>query len=117
MATPTTVSELWPSKYLRADDIPSGKAYTLTIERISWEQMRSKYTNQMELKCVVYFAGAKRGLVINKTQAVAIADIVGSAKFADWVGKRVSLRTGRATNGKPTIVVGAPVDKSPGSML
>jgi hypothetical protein len=107
---PTSVAEMWPSKYLKADDM-QGKTYELVIERVAFEMMRSSFTNQDEKKCVVYFQNAHKGLVLNKTQALAITEIAGSDVFADWVGKRVRLSPGRAKNGKGTVVVGAPAKK------
>lgn len=104
---PTSVSEMWPSKYLRADDM-QGKTFELEISRVAFEHMRSSFTNQDELKCVIYFEGARKGLVLNKTQAMAVTEIAGSERFEDWKGVRVRLRPGRAKNGKGTVCVGKP---------
>lgn len=107
---PTSVAEMWPSKYLKADDM-QGKTFELVIERVGFETMRSSFTNQDELKCVVYFQGAHKGLVLNKTQALAITDLAGTDVFAEWVGLRIRLWPGKAKNNRATVCVGAPAKK------
>ncbi len=104
---PTSVSELFPSKYLKADDL-HGKAYTLQIARVEVEQMHSRFSGQDEWKAVVYFANAERGLVLNVTNAHKLAEICGSEVFSVWVGKTVGLRPA-TFNGKPTVQVFAVV--------
>ena len=103
-----TVSDLFPSKWLCADDL-AGRAVVVQIAQVSLEEIRQR-DGKNELKAVVAFERAHKPLILNKTQAQAIAAIVRSETFADWPGQRIQLSAGRAPNGKPTIAVSqAPV--------
>ncbi len=83
-----TIDEMFPSKYLRAADLPR-KGMTLTIDAVEQEQLGN------DDKWVLYFTdGEKRGLVLNKTNALTISDGFGK-KVADWSGKTIHLRKER----------------------
>jgi hypothetical protein len=103
MTVPTTVDELYPSKWLHAEDL-GGRAHDLVIESVAVEEFRQP-GGERAMRAVVTFRRAKKRLVCNKTQAVAIAGITGSPAFADWPGHEVRLAPGRASNGKGTILV------------
>jgi len=106
-STPRTVNELFPSRWINHADL-NGKTFVLTIREVTIEQVRDKFGGgDMVHKGVVWFERAEKGLVLNHTQASAIAAICKSETFTDWVGKRIMLSAGRAHNGKPTIVVTA----------
>jgi len=80
-----TIDEMFPSKYLRAVDLPL-KGMTLTIDAVEQEQLGN------DDKWVLYFTGGeKRGLVLNKTNALTISDGFGK-KVADWSGQKIHLR-------------------------
>lgn len=100
---PKTVSELFPSKYLSADDL-RGQAYKLTIAAVEFVQIHDRYEGDIT-KAALRFQGAQKLLILNITQARAIAEIAASETFSEWVGKSILLRPGRAHNGKPTIFV------------
>jgi hypothetical protein len=89
-----------------------GGSYNLTVEFVEIVKMRSRFTNKDEYKGVVHFVGAEKGLVLNKTQATAFAEIAGSEEFADWKGLAVVLSPGVARNGKATIMVLKPASDS-----
>jgi hypothetical protein len=101
---PKTVSELFPSKYIACEDL-QGKTFSLIVHDVSFEVVRDKFSQQDETKACVWFVGAEKGLLLNKTQAMALAQIAGTEEFSKWVGVKVILRPGRAPNGKLTIVV------------
>lgn len=80
-----TIDEMFPSKYLRAADL-SRKGMTLTIDAVEQEQLGN------DDKWVLYFTGGeKRGLVLNKINALTISDGFGK-KVADWSGQKIHLR-------------------------
>ena len=80
-----TIDEMFPSKYLRAADL-SRKGMTLSIDTVELEQLGN------DDKWVLYFTGSeKRGLVLNKTNALTISDGFGK-KVADWSGQKIHLR-------------------------
>lgn len=79
------VSEAFPSKYISAADIPEDNI-RLVMSHVVAETMEDKQ------KMILYFQGAKKGLVLNKTNAKNIADEYGD-DTDDWAGKEVILFT------------------------
>ena len=66
------------------------------------------------MKAIIAFERAHKRLILNKTQAQAIAAILRSETFADWSGQKIQLSAGRAPNGKDTVVVSqAPAPHAP----
>lgn len=100
-AKPQTVSQMFPSKYLKAEDL-SGKSYSLTVVSASVEKLR-QFDGSQAWKVVLAFDKAQKLLILNKTQCKALADITGSERFETWPGVTVKLSAGMAQNGKPTI--------------
>ena len=79
---------LFEHDYVGAWDL-EGDEKTVVIERISIEELKS-VDGQTKRKPVVSFKGAKRKLILNKTNATVIADLYGPD--ADkWIGKAVTL--------------------------
>ncbi len=79
----TTVSDLFPSKYLKATDLQGHEVET-TIECLSMEVLDGD-------ECpVLYFDGKKKGLVINRTNANTIAKLHGQ-NTDDWKGMSITL--------------------------
>ena len=62
------LDELYGSKYLRADDLPEGKDIAATIKNVADELIGP----EKDRKGVVYFVGHDKGLILNKTNFVAI---------------------------------------------
>lgn len=81
------VYKLFPSKYVKAYDL-DGRDITVTIKRVALEEMGKP--PDVERKPVIYFEGAQKGLIMNKTIAVAIAHLHGPEMDA-WTGKRIAL--------------------------
>lgn len=82
------VHDAFPSKYLRASDL-AGVSPVVTIDHIDTEAVG----RTREVKLVCYFAGKNKGLVLNKTNATKIAEVVGSPETDDWSGGKVQLYT------------------------
>lgn len=102
---PRTVEELYPSRFLRCEDL-KGRKYVLIIAHVELERMRSRFEKTEQWKAVLYFVGAQKGLVLNKTQALVIKALAGSGEFERWVGIEVTLSPAR-DRGKDTIAVSA----------
>jgi len=97
------VSDVYPDKWLRAADL-QGRRVTVTVERATVEELR-QVDGSHRRKVVLAFAGAKKRLPLNKTQAYAVAEIAGTEEIERWAGVRLVLAPGRAQNGKETILV------------
>lgn len=100
------VRTLFPSPWLSPDDL-QGKRFELVIAGFEMARVHNTRTNEEEVKPAISFERATKKMILNKTQAFAIAAIAGSDDTAGWVGKRIAVRVGRARNGKPTIIVEA----------
>ena len=110
------IHKLFPSQWLSAADL-GGKKFELTIESVSMVTVRNPQTNQEEQKPAIKFQRAQKRLILNKTNAVAIAEITGKFDTDHWVGHAVVLSSGLTRNRKPTIIIEAPAGKPPVSAL
>jgi hypothetical protein len=79
--------QMFPSKYLKADDLPDGYRANLLVHKFRMEEI--EMDNKVTEKPVLYFQGAEKGLVLNRTNADALTDITGSDDSDDWLGKVV----------------------------
>jgi hypothetical protein len=79
------ISDAFPSKYLKAEDL-EGKHVTVTIEKVNKEEVGPK----KELKPVISFVNTLKKLVLNKTNAATIAKLYGE-ETDEWLGKRIIL--------------------------
>ncbi len=80
------VSEMFPSKYLRAADIPAGREVPVRINFLEMVPVEG----EDELKPCLFFENAKKGLVLNKTNATAIAMAFGD-DADQWHGKTIAV--------------------------
>jgi len=103
MSKPKTVSELYPSQWLRAADL-RGRAVIVIVTRCTLEEVNG--IGGTADRAILDFGRTKR-LILNKTQCQSMANITGSEAFADWPGHRIQLTPAQARNGKPTIHISA----------
>jgi len=82
------INKAFPSKYINAADL-AGREFAVTIARVQIETLKSTDGTE-NAKPVLYFTNAKKGLVLNKTNATAIAAIHGGETDL-WAGKEVVL--------------------------
>ena len=80
------INDAFPSNYLKASDL-GGAQPTVTIDRVEFEPVG----REREMKPIVYFEGKEKGIVLNKTNAKNIANLVGSFQTEEWVGFRIRL--------------------------
>lgn len=99
--TPRTVSDLFPSPWLKAEDL-AGRAVVVKIVAAQVETLR-QFDGTQAPKLVLTFEKAKKRLIVNKTQAKRLAEVTKTEAFADWAGHRVTLKPAVAQNGKPTV--------------
>jgi hypothetical protein len=76
----------FPSKYLKAADL-DGRNITVTMLGIKMEQVGQ---DREEQKPVLYFDGAEKGLVLNKTNSDRIAEEFGW-ETNEWKGHKIIL--------------------------
>lgn len=89
------INTLYPSTYLKAADL-GGKGTTVTIRAVVMEKIGSN------IKPVLYFQGKEKGMVLNKTNGMTIAQAYGTdtdqwsggaiivfPAFVDFQGKQV----------------------------
>ena len=82
------ISTAFPSKYLKATDIPNGRELNLQIDSVLMEVMEQSN----EEKPVLSFIGKQKGLVLNVTNSNTVSDIYGD-DTDKWHGKPVVLFT------------------------
>jgi len=83
------ISNVFPSKYLKAADIGDHKP-VLTIDRVELETLGQG--KDADTCPIIYFVGKEKGLVCNKTNANTLTSFFGE-ETDDWHGKRVKLMT------------------------
>ena len=79
------ISQAFPSKYLKSDEVGANR-YTMTIANVMMEDVGDGD------KPVIYFSGAQKGMVLNKTNAEMIAYLYGDDTDR-WRGQQVELYT------------------------
>lgn len=77
------LANIFPAKYLKATDL-KGREHTVTIERAEIETLGD------DRKLVLYFKGAEKGLVTNRTNADRIAHGYGTNTDL-WLGQPILL--------------------------
>lgn len=82
------INNAFPSKYLKSGDIPEDADLVLTIREVISENVGQG--EEAEQKPIVYFQEQEKGLVLNKTNATAIANLYGP-ETDGWTGKRIGL--------------------------
>jgi len=84
------VDSMFPRKYASGGDL-KGKSITLEIARVVSEKMRPGPGAPETAKFVVYFVGAGKGVILNRTLANQIASALGSDETDAWAGQRIEL--------------------------
>ena len=80
------ISSVFPSRFLKASDLPDGRDVRVVIDDVQMEMMEQ----QNEEKPVCYFQGKDRGLVLNVTNATTISAVLGDDTEA-WRGQSIVL--------------------------
>lgn len=80
------INTAFPSKYIKAAEVAE-EGVTLVIDRLEVDDVDGKGTR----KPVLYFAKAKKGLVLNVTNSKKIASILGTAETDEWAGRTITL--------------------------
>lgn len=78
------ISEAFPSKYMKATDL-AGREWNLSMSHVSMEEIGG------DQKPVLYFAGAEKGLVLNKINTEMIITMYGD-ETDTWQGQPLSIK-------------------------
>lgn len=90
------MKELYPSKYLKADDVDEqGGEVSALIKTVKLEEMQDN-EGAKEDKPVLYFNNVPKGMVLNRTNADRISAVYGD-ESDNWRGKPVTLYTEQVT--------------------
>lgn len=100
------VQTMFPKKWLCAADL-MGRTVTVYIDGVAVETIFNTRLKKNEQKLAVAFHSKQKRLLINKTQAYALAAACGSPETDNWPGHTVLLSVGIAPNGQETIIVTA----------
>ena len=88
--------EMFPSKYLRAEDL-RGQTIVVTVAGVEWEEVGDSETHP-----VVHFENKKKGMVLRPTNGDMLFALLGEDSD-DWTGKQVELYvTDTVYKGRPT---------------
>jgi hypothetical protein len=77
------INDAFPSKYLKAADLQK-RQVSVVVSHAQYEKIGN------DDKLVLYFQGKQKGVVLNKTNANAVASAYGD-DTDDWAGKPVTL--------------------------
>ena len=77
------INSAFATKYLKASDL-QGRDIPVKMGRVEQEKVGD------DMKLILYFQGKEKGMVLNKTNANAIADVYGG-ETEDWYGKQIIL--------------------------
>jgi len=99
----TTVSQIYPSPWLKPEDL-QGRAVAVKIEKATVESIR-QFNGQKEPRIILDFVGKSKRLILNKTQAFAVATVAGAEDLDQWVEVDLTLKVATLKTGKPTIEV------------
>jgi hypothetical protein len=78
---------LFPGRFLKSVEF-KGKKVTLTISKIETELLPDKKQKE-KIKGIILFKESKKGIVLNKTNAICLAKLFGR-NTDGWVGHKVT---------------------------
>ena len=78
----------FPTGFIDESDLPEPRQ--VTIESVKVEDVQLPGTSSKERKVVLAFVGAKKRMILNKTNAKRIAKMHGN-KTEGWTGKEITL--------------------------
>lgn len=105
------VSAMFPTRFISADDL-RGKEVTLTIIAWAVEEVFNLKTGAKDWATVLYFQGAKKGMLCKKRNSRTIAKLYGD-DVGGWLGCAITLfpkqgQFGGEVHVKPTKPVSQP---------
>jgi len=86
------INDAFPSKYLKSSDIDAlpAKEAKMTISNVAIEDVGTQ--DSPEHKPVIHFHGTEKGMVLNKTNAMAL-EVDFGPETNSWIGQKVAIFT------------------------
>ena len=84
------VDLMFPSRYLKAADF-AGEPMTLTITEVIRDEVQMANGTKAE-KYIVRFEETEKELILNKTNAKAMAKVLQEPKAVNWPGESIVLK-------------------------
>jgi hypothetical protein len=79
------INKAYKSNYLKAADIDEEEVVVTIAEDVQMQEING------DEKPILYFNEFEQGLVLNKTNASTISQVLNSSETKDWVGKQIVL--------------------------
>ena len=114
--------EMFPSKYLQAEDLPRNQNTIVTIERVYPGQARAQHGGDAEIKWFIKFHEFRRPMGLWRSTAQSIAEVLNTDNTDAWVGQQVAIYPSTYISfgeSKPCINVDKwrPAQTQPGAMV
>ena len=94
-----TLSDAFPSRFLKVTDLTDGPAVA-AIKLAELEKIKG-FDGKEQPKVVLYFSKKYKPLPLNRTNFESVMDISGSADSDDWPGTKIEMYATKTTmNGK-----------------
>jgi len=101
------ITDLFPKKWLEAADL-AGRSVSVKIAAVGLEEVYDPRSRDLHMKLALTFERASKRMLLNKTQAFAVAAATGSEETDGWIGKTITLSAGVTAARRPTLVVAPP---------
>ena len=98
-----TVSDLFPSEWLKASDL-GGRKVTVRIAEVSFEDLRQR-DGTTQIVGILRFQNAHKRLILNRTMCHSLITLTGTERLKEWEGRTVILSPSQAPNGRATIAI------------
>lgn len=89
------IREMYPSKYLQAEDLPRNTNTFVTIEKVYPSEARQRAGDgETEVKWMIKYREMRKPMGLWKMTAAAIAELMGSSNTDQWVGRQIAIYPG-----------------------
>lgn len=86
------IAELFDGPYLCKEQLWDAPVYGAVIDRVeAGHEIPKEGTSKTDTKCVLFFDGTKKGLVLNRKNTKFLIRAFGGNKTEEWKGKRVTI--------------------------
>ena len=96
-----SIKDLWPDRWLKPA-VLQNRTVRVAIAGVSVEPVYNPRTRRQEEHLIVAFHGKELRLIVNKTQAVALAAITRTEDYTAWPSHGIVLSVGKSPNGMDT---------------